>query len=135
MIISAAGGAPLPRLAPQLTFFSDKSGNTALYVVASGIDATGSLTTLLSLTGAFLIELLWIQDMVVDDLDHIRLTVDGVVIWNEDGLSANGTTETLIGRSTISEYEKIICDASFLLEVEMSSDTAMTVIYIVRPIL
>lgn len=134
MIISGGGGVPLPQLAPQLTFFSDRASNTSLYQLVSGIDATGALTEILSLTGSFLIEFLWIQDMLANDLRKIKLTVDGIVVWNETGLASNGTTEALIGRSSISEYEKIMCAASLSLEVEMATDVTMTVIFFVRPI-
>ncbi len=134
MQISAGGGAELPKLAPDLTSFTDREPSGAT-VNVSGIDATGSLTTLLSLTGAFLIDILYIGAMATNDLDQITLTIDGVVIWNEDGLSDNIAAHNILGNLDGDHGHQIRCDASLLFQVEMSSDNLIDLIYKVRPLL
>lgn len=133
MIISGGGGLALPKFAPNLTYFSDKV-NSSLYQIASGIDATGALTEVLSLTGKFYIGLLFLNAIASNDLQKIKLTVDGVVIWNESGLASNGANEPMIGISSAADYEAFVCEASFLLEIQMTSDVDIDIIYRVIPI-
>lgn len=132
VIGGADGGVAL---APDLTFFSTRVAGANLITI-TGIDATGVLTEVLGLTGRFIINKVTLSGLIANDLDSIKLTIDGVVIWNETGLSSNATTERLIGSLSADEWsESIICETSFSLEVLMSTDTDIDVTYNARPIL
>lgn len=132
VIGGADGGVAL---APDLTFFSTKSV-TSNQIAVTGIDASSALTEVLGLTGRFIINKVSLSAMIANDLSDIRLTIDGVVIWDETGLSSNGTTEHLIGSQAADEWsESIICETSFSLEVQMSTDNAIDITYNARPIL
>lgn len=134
MIVSAPGGGGLVKFAPDLTSFSDRGSVTSVSLTL--LDATGSLTTLLSLTGKFVVHLLNLTLLASNDVAAIRLTIDGVVIWDESGLSSNLAGKSLIGYSAADNWgEQIRCDASLLLELQMTADTSITFNYMVRPIL
>lgn len=123
------------RPAPNLTWANDVS-NAANYVIVSGINAAGGLTTILSLTGRFEILVLTVQNLASNGMDQIRLTIDGAIIWDEDGLITSGTAFPLIGAVDGDHGPQgISCDSSFLFEIEMNADTSIDVIYWVRPIL
>ena len=125
-------GSALAELAPDLTYPADKADGAAFELVI--FDATGVLTTALSLSGKFKIDLLHLDGLTVDDLDEVKLTIDGVVIWNTT-LSTNLTSEPLIGGDLTSGYEPIVCDTSLLLEVRTTADTTTQLKFIARPIL
>ncbi len=130
------GGAdPLPKMAPDLTNFTDREGGAVLYILLTGIDTTGALTTLLSLTGKFAIDLLYLQSMTVNDMDQIKLTIDGVVIFNETSMSDNAGTEHVLGNIDLDHGHQYMCESSLLFEIEMNIDTSIDFAYLVRPIL
>ncbi len=131
---SLIGDNALPKLAPDLASWSDRA-NGAAYVVVSGIDATAGLTTLLSLTGKFLIDTLFIDSMGANNAAEIKLTIDGVIIWNETGLSSNSVGEPVIGKLDGTHGHQIRCDSSLLLEIKMTSDNDIELVYQVRPII
>ena len=133
MIISAPGGGGFVKLAPDLTSFSDRGGGQ--YVSVTAIDATGSLTTLLSLTGKFIVDMLALGLLTTGDIDKIKLTIDGVVIWNETGMSVNGASAFLIGTSLSDNWYQLQCDVSLLLQLQTTVDTSISLNYSVRPIL
>jgi hypothetical protein len=123
------------RLAPDLAIAEDTVSN-AMYQTSTGIDASGALTTVLSLTGKWAIDNIYVQNLVSSDMDQYKLTVDGVVIWNEDGLISNPTAWPFIGQvDGDNGIQGIQCDSSFLLEMEMNTDTSIDIFYIVRPVL
>lgn len=129
-----SGGGVL--LAPDLDF-PKNSQFGLISTTVGGIDASGGLTTILSLTGKFQIQNLWMTLLVVDDINTVKLTVDGTVIWNVDPL-VNSATESFIAMNATGEphaLESIICLTSFLFEMQMDSDTSITLNYVLRPIL
>jgi hypothetical protein len=133
--LSQLVGGDLHVLGPDLNFPLDKA-NGSIYVNTGTINATGSLTTILSLTGKFLIENLSLNDLIANNIAQIKLTVDGVVVWNVDPVS-NSTAEPLIGKlifNTDPLLEHIGCESSFLLEMQMDSDTDISLLYVVRPL-
>ena len=132
---TVVGPRGLPELAPDLTFFTGKTGGSVTYVVVSNIDATGSLTTILSLTGKFAIDILVLTALTSNDIDQIKLTVDGIVIWDQDGLSDNDGTEVLLGQTDGDNGMQYRCETSFLLQLETKVDTSTTLSYLARPIL
>ena len=133
-LISLVGSNALPRLAPDLTWYSSKGTNTNVTIV-SGINCTGGLTTVLSLTGAFFIHLLYLSLLTTNDIAAIKLTVDGVVIWNESGLSSNGTIEPFFGAVSMDNGVQFQCQESLLFELHCTADNSIQLSYYVRPIL
>ncbi len=131
---SLAGAQFLPLLAPDLTSWSDRVNGQA-YASVTAINASAGLTTMLSLTGKFLIDILFLDSMTSNDVEGVKLTIDGVVIWSETGLSSNGVTEPILGQSDADHGHQIRCDASLLLEIDTTADTSIDLIYQVRPIL
>ncbi len=128
------GAATIPQLAADTTFFTTKNAG-AIFKVTSGIDASAALTEVLGLTGKFVVSMLKLQSMTVNNLTDIKLTVDGVDIWNETGISSNVATEQLLGGDLKTGFEYIQCDSSLSLKVKMSSDTSIDVVWIARPII
>lgn len=132
---SLIGGGGV-RLAPDLNYPLDNA-NT-VYKVVSGIDCSAGLTTVLSLTGAWTIGSILITGLTVNDVALVKLTIDGVVIWNVDP-NTNSTSSAVVGGGTSSAnllgIEDIRCDTSFLFEMETDVDTNLTMTWYSRPIL
>lgn len=132
-VVGSASG--LPQLAPDLTYPSTLS-NSSGFVSVSGIDGSSGLTTALSLSGKFAIDLLWFSGLALESMTF-KLTVDGVVIWNSSftllvsSLSLFGAF-TSSNNSTTSSMQ---CKNSLLLEIQTTSDTSVTLRYVARPIL
>ena len=125
----------LNKMAPDLTFLSDRATNTD-YITVASIDCSGALTTVLSLTGKYLINSIYVDGMSTTDIDQWKLTVDGVVIHNTDGMTRTFQTMSAFGQvDGDGGSNMIICDSSFLLEIEMATDNAINLYYRVRPIL
>jgi len=133
--LSSKASGELPRLAPDLTYPTDKSSATIGWIKVSGIDASSGLTTALSLTGKFVITFLQFSNLTNESL-VVKLTVDGVIIWN-DTIPSSGTLNNLLGAidATNSPAEFIQCDTTFLLEVQTATDTSIDLDYLARPIL
>lgn len=129
------GASGLPQLAPDLTYPSTLSGSSG-FVTVAGIDGSSGLTTALSLSGKFAIDLLYFAGLALESMTF-KLTVDGVVIWNSS-FSVSGTSLSLFGafnsaaNSTTSSMQ---CKNSLLLEIQTTSDTSVTLRYVARPIL
>lgn len=134
---SFEGGGGLLTLAPDLTFPSTLNGVKGSVVVI-GIDASSSLTTILSLTGKFAVDFLYLSRMVLENAT-IKLTVDGVVIWNDTFLLTNSELSLLGSNEATSRgvgnSSSILCDSTLLLELQMTTDTDIDFEYLVRPIL
>ena len=134
-LLSLVGNDALTKLAPDLNYPQDKSLGS-VFISVGGINATGGLTTVLSLTGKFIISKLWMSLATVNDISQVKLTIDGVVIWDVDPLTNAATDPFISGtNSHLAGNEALRCDASFLLEMQTDADTNMTVNYAVRPIL
>ena len=126
----------IPALSPDLTYPGDRFQlNTQTYKQISNIDASAGLTTALSLTGGrFAVSLLQFATLSLENIT-IKLTIDGVVIWNSTYLAAN-VTQTLLGTFSASGQPELIqCNDSFLLEVQTTADTDIALRYLARPIL
>lgn len=128
-------GTAMNQFAPELTYPTTRQLATS-YVGVSGIDASGSLTIILSLTGKFIVEMVYLDGLATTDIDQWKLTIDGVIIHNEDGLSVTATIIPVFGQvDQDNGPQMIIVDKSFLLEIEMASDTFINVFYAIKPIL
>ena len=135
LLSSIVGGGGLPKLAPDLTYPSDKDAN-ATYKRISAIDASAGLTTVLSLTGKWAVSYMALLSITAE-VNTIKLTIDGVVKW--DTTYTPGTTDNLLGAINNSQFspQDIIngCDSTFLLEYQTATDTNITFDYLARPIL
>lgn len=135
-IVGGIGGSRgAVRLAPDLNFPKDKVDGFTLIEV-TGINASGGLTTILSLTGKFIINGLLVKGLLADRINQVKLTVDGVVIWDVDPLT-NAATEPYIGTSLSAHdayIEHVVCEDSFLFEMHVGG-AVLDVQYAVRPIL
>tara|TARA_R110002096_G_scaffold252924_1_gene445850 strand:- start:113 stop:523 length:411 start_codon:yes stop_codon:yes gene_type:complete len=131
---SALGGGGPPKLAPDLTYPSSLGANRGFTTIAA-IDASSGLTTALSLTGKFSIDLLQFSLLTAENIT-VKLTIDGVVIWN-DTFSVVGTTLQLFGSdsSTSTTISTMQCEASLLLEIQTATDTDISLDYTARPVL
>ena len=124
----------LPQLAPDLTFPATLLGQNG-FANVSAIDASAGLTTALSLSGKFAINLLTFNSLS-SEVITVKLTIDGVVIWN-DSSTANINLQ-LLGSNTRADAnvpESITCNTSLLLEVQTTTDTSIGLSYLARPIL
>lgn len=136
------GGGQI-ELAPDLTYPSDKLLDPSTNKQITALDATGGLTTALSLTGKFAISFLFFSVISNGQTLAIKLTIDGIVIWNDIGFTfsdAGGELALLGGPNTVGSGDKvmaetIICKETFLLEIQTSSDTSITFQFLARPIL
>jgi len=136
LLSSVSGSGGLPKLAPDLTYPSDKSV-AANYIRITGIDATGSLTTALSLTGKFLITDIELSFLAAET-STVKLTVDGVVIWNDTYTTSTSTTVLLGGAVNIGSNHAdavIQCETSLLLELQTITANSVILDYLARPIL
>lgn len=129
-----ASSLPFPKLAPDLTWPSDKAANNQLWERINGIDGTSGLTTALSLTGKFVVSYLWFANMTAEPVT-IKLTVDGEVVWN-DSFSMSTTNIALLGSNSADDVfpEFFVCEKSFLLEVATTADNNILLDYLARPI-
>ncbi len=124
----------LPQLAPDLNWPSSRGVSIVQYVSINSLDTSAGLTPILSLSGKFLVSLLYISSIAAGNA-AVRLTIDGVVIWDDE--YENGTSDKLLG-----SYESmggqistdIMCNESLLLEYQ-SQDTNIQLRYLARPIL
>jgi hypothetical protein len=123
------------KLAPDLTYPADK-GLANNYRIIAGIDGSSGLTTALSLTGKFNISFLAFFSQLAETNTY-KLTIDGVVVWNDTHLAAN-TSDVLLGvtegQACVSD-EVITCEQTFLLEIQTASAPSIQLRYLARPIL
>lgn len=134
LLSSVTGGGGLPKLAPDLTYPSSLA-NAFGFVRVTGIDPSGSLTPILSLTGKYAIDLIALDNMTIENIS-VKLTIDGVVIWN-DSFALGATNIQLFGSKTKTNTtvsSTMQCESSLLLELETIAQTSATLEYVARPI-
>jgi hypothetical protein len=124
-----SGGAGF-RLAPDLTWPSIAQPQLSVVLTATPL----LYTTALSLTGKFAIGLICFENLTSEPIDF-RLTIDGVVIW--DDAQSSGQSRPLLGDNTTGDRlrQYIICKSSLLLEIRTTTDTSVQLFYDARPIL
>jgi len=128
----------LPNLAPDLTWPNDKTSGFG-HKTITGINGSAGLVTALSLTGRWLINALSFENMLAESYT-VKLTVDGVVIWNAAEVVSGVTTMPLYGvyatsLSNANNEPGFICNASLLLEIQSTTDNNISLLYLARPIL
>ena len=136
--ITGGGGSAGVNLAPDLTFPSSINAEAGV-VSATGIDASSGLTEILSVTGKFIVDYMYLSALTAENLT-VKLTVDGVVVWNSTFTS--GTELALLGGHNgislghgPSSSASILCNSSLVLEVQTATDTSISFSYLARPIL
>ena len=131
--LSGLGGSGgLPKLAPDLTWPTDVVANQGYKSLSLTLTA-GAYNTALSLTGKFSVGVINFTSLISEQVD-IRLTVDGVVIWN-GGQVIPSIEFTLLGDRSVAFTQNISCNSSLLLEIQTATDTVCTLIHDARPIL
>lgn len=129
-------------LAPHTSFWTDRALTTSTYYSATGFDAT-TLIEVLGLTGKWYINMLRLVNITANDLRTIKLTVDGVVVWNDTGIAVSPADPIFLGYPftgashlfPIGSNEYILCNDSFSLEILTAVDTSIDVLYQARPVL
>ena len=124
------------QLGADLTFPSTITDYDDGIISVVGIDTTSGLTEVLGLTGKYSIQHLNFTSMSLESA-QIKLTVDGVVIW-DDTFVLGDPTLLLYGASTNSGAgldSPFVCQSSLSLEIQMSVDTDINFKYLVRKIL
>lgn len=119
----------LVRLAPDLDFPSLNSSSGFKSIT---FNPAGAITPALELNGKWAIAMLNLSSITAET-HTIRLTIDGVIIWNSTFVT--GTTLRLLGYSSQTNDVAIKCNSHFLLEVQSTTDTSETLDFTARPTL
>jgi len=132
------GGGSGIRLAPDLTFPSTINLPASGIVGVTGVNTTAALTEMLGLSGKYAIEYIELFSLTTESA-QIKLTIDGVIIWN-DTFVLPGTSLLLCGAqdagvAAATAGLSFICNTSFSLEVQMSTDTSIDIDFLARKIL
>lgn len=129
-------GSGAINLAPDLTYPANFASTTVGYLSNTGINATGGLTSALNLTGKYVIDFLLFENLTAENIT-IKLTIDGVVIWNTSFTCS--TTCRLFGSrgagSSTETISRMQCNSSFLLEIQTTADISVDLLYMARKIL
>jgi hypothetical protein len=126
----------LPQLAPDLTYPGDRNNlNFQTVETISGINGSAGLVTALLLTEKSAFSYLAFTGTSAESMT-VKLTIDGVVIWNSTFL-ATSSSQMLLGyaRQGQGAPEMYSCKETLLLEVQTASDTSISLDYLARPIL
>jgi len=129
--ITGGGGSGF-KLAPDLAFPSRLTPSGGYATVT--VDPSGALTTMLSLTGNWLINGLYLSGFLAETVT-VKLTIDGVVIWNDTFTPATTLHLNTMIDSSAPNGTDIVCMTSFLLELQTATDTSVSLFYSARPIL
>lgn len=130
------GGGEVDKLAPDLTFPSSTWAVGNSTKVTALTDCTGGLTTLISLSGKYILSLIKLYSLAAESTT-VKLTIDGVVIWNDTYTPAL-LSPSLIGGNTTLSYSgspMFLVESSLLLEVQTITATAVQAQWEARPIL
>lgn len=130
ILLSSFGGGGLPRLAPDLNFPLERASGASTLKSVNLTPTPGTPEAALSLSGKWAVNFLEFLGLTSEALT-IKLTVDGVIIWNSTVPPA--TTQHLLGEQNTNEAYQ--CESSFLLEITTISTTSCRLDYLARPIL
>lgn len=134
-------GSAIPKLAPDLNFIQDTafgSGAASIRTTAN-IDPSSGLTPVLNLIGKFEVSMLQLANITGGDATTVRMTVDGVVIWNSSKVFGVADPGLMGAAGAIAANgamgESFICNSSLLIEIQTTTDVEMKLNYRARPIL
>ncbi len=131
----------LPQLAPDSNFIQDAlfSDSTAPRRTTATIDPSSGLTPILSLVGKFEVSMLQLLNITGSDTTTVKMTVDGVDIWNSSKVFNNSNPGLLgmVGDITVNGAlnESFVCNTSLLIEIQTTTDTSVSLAHRTRPIL
>jgi len=126
------GGGGLYQLAPELDRLGGASN--AKFVV---INAVGSLTTVINLTGKWMLTAGMFEN-VAAEIMTLKVTVDGIVIFNSTFTADNSAIAVIgcqLSFNTSINDTYIYCRESLLIELQTTSDSSVQFAYVARPIL
>jgi len=128
---SLGGGGALPKLAPDLTA-PTRWGGLNPRTTITGLNSGGVIITALSITGgAGYITNAFFENLTVGS-QTIKLTIDGVIIFNDVWTTTNATPVLIGGISSGTFfYDPVPWRDSFLLEIT-TADTAFDLQYVYR---
>jgi len=129
-LIGLSGGGF--KLAPALNYPSTITSTTNTFQTVT-INPVGVLTTALSLTGRFAISFLVFRSLTAEPIT-VKLTIDGEVIWDSTFVTQATLPLLVGGTSNVEPSPIIICESSFLLEIQTTTDNSVTFDYAARPI-
>jgi hypothetical protein len=130
----AGGGGAGFRLAPDLTWPTDVITSSSPYKRITLTLTPATYNTALSLTGKFAVGFISFIFLPEGEQTDIRLTVDGVVIWDGGALVNSTLQYNLLGN--INNFRQYItCNSSLLLEIQTATDTSCAIEHDARPIL
>ena len=125
---SIASSNEFIRLAPNTSYPEDIGVQP--YKVVSAVDTSAALTEILALTGKYAIGFIEVISILNAQSIDVKLTIDGVVIW-DDNIASSGTALYLLpGRN-----QGYIVNESLSLEIRVVTDTNISLYYQVHPIL
>lgn len=135
--VGSSGGSSALEFAPEAITAGEAMNNTTSITIAV---TPGSYSTLLTATGKFNLNFISVSGVAVEN-HRIRLTADGVVVWNTGDLAI--TTGSMIlfgGNSTVgfnigAVVENRLIKTSILLEIQTTADTSVNLNYRLRPVL
>lgn len=126
------------RLATELDFPSSLASPISGTDSNLAVNTTAGLTEMLGRTGSHAIEYLELANMALEST-RIKLTIDGVVKWDDTFtlLAANlilcGAQDGAFASAVANT--PFICEKGFSLEVNMSADTSIDLLFLVRKII
>lgn len=134
VISSGTSLAPDTNYIANLTVPGDE---ISTYLITGNLDGTSGLVTAISLSGKFALYSLQI-DNNLSEAYTLKLTVDGIVIWNSS--KTLPIRSSILGSISVSidklGYESpITCKSSILLEVSSASDASFRFNYLARPLI
>jgi len=130
---NVGGGGGGFKLAPDINYIANKVSATINTIRISSIDPSAGFATALDLEGKFYVTLLILGDLNTSGSTDIKLTIDGVLIW-DSSITNTSSSLAMLG-STTSTQEAIYCESSLLLEVRKTDDSDIYLDYLARPIL
>ena len=122
------------RLAPDIGRLGSQLNNLP-FIRLSGVDVSGSLQTVLSLSGKFALGMMRFSNTLSESMT-IKLTIDGVIIFNDtftvdaSGVVVYGDTTNIVNSSAYADV-----NSSLLLEAQMATDTSIDFEYVARPVI
>lgn len=132
---NVGGGVGGFKLAPDLNYIANKASTASNAIRISSIDPSAGFATALDLEGKFYVTLLILGNLNTSGSTDIKLTIDGVLIWDSSITNTNTSISLTMLGSTTSTQEAIYCESSLLLEVRKTDDSDIYLDYLARPIL
>ena len=126
----AAGVHLAPFLLAPSTMLDNGTNNKTIT-----FDPSGALTEGLGLSGKWQVSALALFGLPTGEISTVKLTIDGVVIWNDTGTKTHAGFYFNHAGNTLTVRAAFIVNTDFSLEVQTVADSAVQVIYHAHPLL